>query len=68
MFIKKSYKNAQTARVALQAKLNEIGLKLSDVEYEIKSIRNSGRFHPVVSAKNGRIVRVQCDRSGFIVA
>ena len=64
MYIKKNYKNAQTARVTLQRELNKIGCKLSDVEYEIKKVKNSG-FRPVV--KNGGAIGRMLEKAGIIV-
>lgn len=68
MYYLKTYKNVQSARVALQASLKAKGFALRDVSYEVKTIRGTGRFHIVLDQNaNGKRLLTSLEREGFVV-
>lgn len=68
MQIKRTYKNPQTARMALQDRLNRIGRKLANVRYEIKRQKQGRafRYYPVVHHSSGRRIVPKLEAMGII--
>lgn len=67
MYYIKSYSSVASARAALSQALRKMGFRLRDVRYEIKLMKASGRFHPVIDIDaNGKHMVRQLQAQGFV--
>lgn len=63
----KSYVSVASARAALSQSLRQMGFSLRDVKYEIKHMKASDRFHPVVDIDvNGKHLVRSLQAQGFV--
>lgn len=67
MYYIKSYVSVASARAALSQSLRKMGFSLRDVKYEIKLMKASGRYHPVIDIDaNGKHLVRSLQAQGFV--
>ena len=68
MYYLKTYKNRNCARIALGNALKRMGMRIADINYELKRNKVDNRVYPVIDMhNNGKRIVEQLQAEGFVI-